>query len=138
MLMEENAALLARIGTLEDAIKALSEQRAAALLQVDGLRRGSQAMREALQGFFLQHDPRFPQYERISLALDKMMTGLDGAEKPKDDHSNVPCGDGPGECSEKRKDDCLGCIEKWEFWPDARHHRLPNNRAGSLKCGRLA
>lgn len=34
---------------------------------------GCQAMRAALQGFFNQHDPRLPQYEKISKALDVVM-----------------------------------------------------------------
>lgn len=58
-------------------------EKASLVLQIRDLRAGCDAMRQALQGFFLQHDPRLPQYERISLALDKMMAGLDGVEKRK-------------------------------------------------------
>lgn len=68
---------------IEVAIQRREQDLKAVERQIRDLRAGCDAMRQALQGFFLQHDPRLPQYERISLALDKMMAGLDGVEKRK-------------------------------------------------------
>lgn len=153
MLMEERAALTAKIGMLEDIIKALSEQKDAALLQNDDLKK---CLRGLVEQIVVDARSTGPFKIVSSKGLKEAMTFAWRAleihektvtEKPKDEAIRVHCltdlGDGT-RCwanlpcrihavAEKRKDVCpLNCLERW---PDLGHRADCPTRVEKCDCG---